>query len=308
MPRASWNGHLRLSLVSCPIYLTPATSESERIRLNMINPDTGNRVSMRTVDSETGEEVPRNKTIKGYEIEKGQYVTVEPEELESIQVESTKILELSSFIDRATVDPVYIDRPYFIYPDKGGEEAYRVITEALGKKEQAALGRIVLSSREHPVMVDSFEGGMKMVLLHAADEVRSAAFDFKDDKLNPEMIELAEQIMDKFVGKWEPDKFRDQFQEKLQGLIEAKQKGRPISKGTPPPPPTNVVDLMSVLRTSVAANDRGPAEVATAKPKRARKQDRRQGNILLPVEGRKPPEATEKKPRRTAKRGKRQAS
>src|SRR5579862_524528 len=126
MPRPSWNGQLRLSLVSCPIYLSPATSEAERVRLNMINPETGNRISMRTVDSETGEEVPRDKTVKGYEIEKGEYVILEPGEIDSLAVESSRVLNLAGFIKRSDVDPLYIGTPYYVYPDKGGEEAYRV--------------------------------------------------------------------------------------------------------------------------------------------------------------------------------------
>lgn len=289
MPRPSWNGQLRLSLVSCPIYLSPATSEAERVRLNMINPETGNRISMRTVDSETGEEIPRDRLVKGYEVEKGQYVILEPEELDALQVESSRILNLANFIDRSEVDPLFISTPYYVYPDKGGEEAYRVIAEAMAHKKRAALGRIVLSTREHPVMVEPFLGGLMMSILRSPDEVRAAEFNFKGGKIDKEMVELAETIMDKLEGKWEPEEFRDHYQEALRELIEAKQRGAPIKRGAPPAPePSNVVDLMAVLKRSVAGNTaKATAEEPVAKPKKGRgaKVDRRQPSMLLPVEG-----------------------
>jgi DNA end-binding protein Ku len=286
MPRPSWNGQLRLSLVSCPIYLSPATSEADRIRLHMINPETGNRISTRTVDSETGEEISRDRLVKGYEVEKGQYVILDPEEIGSLAVESSRVLDLGRFIDRGEVDPLYISTPYYVYPDKGGEEAYRVIAQAMTNKKRAALGRIVLSTREHPVMVEPFMGGLLMSVLRSPDEVRAADFNFKGGKLDPEMVELAETIMDRLKGKWDPEEFRDRYQEALRDLIEAKQRGAPVKKGAPPAPePSNVVDLMAVLKRSVAGNMAKAAPTPVAKPKRAAKVDRRQRTMLLPVEG-----------------------
>jgi DNA end-binding protein Ku len=290
MPRPSWNGQLRLSLVSCPIYLSPATSEADRIRLHMINPETGNRISMRTVDSETGEEIARDRLVKGYEVEKGQYVILEPEEIEALAVESSRVLNLASFIDRAEVDPLYISTPYYVYPDKGGEEAYRVIAQAMANKKRAALGRIVLSTREHPVMVEPFDDGLLMSVLRSPDEVRVADWSFKGGKLDAEMVDLAETIMDRLKGEWQPEEFRDRYQEALRELIEAKQRGTPIRKGAPPAPePSNVVDLMAVLKRSVAGKGAGKEAqtepAVTAKPKRRTKVDRRQRSMLLPVEG-----------------------
>jgi DNA end-binding protein Ku len=152
MPRPTWSGLLKLSLVSCPVYLSPATSEAERIRLNMINPATGNRIAMVTVDSETREPVERSETVKGYQVEKGQYVTLSDDEVKDLNVESSRVIELSSFVERSDVNPLFISEAYFVYPDKHGEEAYRVISEALKNKDRVALGRVVLSTREHPVM------------------------------------------------------------------------------------------------------------------------------------------------------------
>ena len=304
MPRPSWSGFLRLSLVSCPITLSPATSEAERVRFNMLNPATGNRIAMQTVDSETREVVKRSETVKGYQVEKGRYVTVTDEELRDLAPESSRVLSLSSFVSRDEVDPLFIDAPYFVYPDKNGEEAYRVITQALANKKQVALGRIVLSSREHPVMLEPFNGGLLMCTLRSQDEVRDADFDFDNAPADKQMVELAESIIAKMRGKWQPEKFNDTYQDAVRALIETKAKGLPAPKGGSAPEPTNVVDLMAVLKKSLAvaapaANDSEP------NPKRAKaKGDKRQQSMLLPVKGggqKAASAATEEKPSRRKK-------
>lgn len=278
-----WNGQLRLSLVSCPISLSPATSEAERISLHQINPKTGHRVRERLVDAETGEEVERSELIRGYEIKKGEYVTLTPDDLAAIKIESTRTLDLTSFVNRSSVDPLYIDTPYFIYPEKSGEEAYRVIAQAMADKKRVALGRIVLSTREHPVMVEPFLDGLLMTTLRAANEVRSADFKFKERKLAPEMVEMAEKIMDRLEGKWEPSEFHDEYQDALRALIEQKHGGRPIGKAAPEAKEaSNVVDLMSVLKRSLSANRAKPI----SPPPRAKtrgKHDVRQRAMLLPI-------------------------
>jgi DNA end-binding protein Ku len=287
MPRPSWSGHLRLSLVSCPISLVPATTETDRIRLNQINPATGNRISMKTVDSETGEEVDRSEIVKGYQYEKGQYVLLDSDELSSIQIESSKVLDLTTFVDRASVNPLYLDAPYYIHPEsKTGTEAFRVIAQALKNKKKAAIGRIVLSSREHPVMVEPYQDGLLMSILRTQNEVRDAEYDLPRDKLDPEMVKLAETILDRFAGEWEPEEFHDRYQDALRDLVEAKIKGLPASAPRPAPAPSNVIDLMAALKQSLTA---GPAKAeAKGNGKRAKKpaeRDRRQPSMLLPVKG-----------------------
>ncbi len=283
MPRPSWSGHLRLSLVSCPIYLAPATSESERIRLNQINQATGNRISLRTVDSQTGKEVDRSQIVKGYQYEKGQYVILDKQDLDQIQIESTKILDLTRFVDRASVNPLYLDAPYYIYPEgKTGIEAFRVIAQALINRKKAAIGRVVLSSREHPVMVEPFGDGLLMSILRTADEVREAEYDLPDDKLDTEMVQLAETILDRLAGEWDPAGFHDRYQDALRELVEAKVKGLPAAAPRPVSAPSNVIDLMAALKKSVAES---PPMAASKRNKKPAARDRRQGNILLPVKG-----------------------
>src|SRR6185503_18006260 len=233
MPRPSWSGFLRLSLVSCPIMLSPATSEAERIRFNMLNPATGNRIAMQTVESETRQTVERSETVKGYKLEDGRYVTVTDEELADLKPESSKVLTLTNFVGRDEVDPLYVDGAYFVYPEKTGQEAYRVIAQALKNKKRVALGRIVLSQREHPVMLEPFEDGLLMCTLRSEDEVRDADFDLDKTPLDKDMVSLAESIIEKMKGKWNPEKFNDTYQDAMRALIETKAKGLPAPKGTP---------------------------------------------------------------------------
>jgi DNA end-binding protein Ku len=267
MPRATWTGHLRISLVSCPINLAPATSSAQRVRLHQINPETGNRVRQRLVDEETGEAVERADLVWGYEAEKGEYVTLTREELDAIKVESSRILDLTSFVDRREVDPLYIDTPYFIYPEKNGLEAYRVIAEAMGATKRVGLGRIVLSTREHPIMVEPFEEGLLMTTLRFAGEVRDAAFDFPRERIDPEMTQMAEAILQRLRGHWKPASFRDSHQDALHELIRSKQQGRPVKAGgRDVAAPDNVVDLMAVLKRSLAEQPGRTASGRSVKP------------------------------------------
>ena len=285
--RPSWTGHLRLSLVSCPIALSPATSEVEKIRFNQINPATGNRISLKTFDAETGEPVERADIVKGYQYDKGQYVIVSKEELDEIQIESTRIMDLTTFVDRVQVDPLYVDAPYYIYPEKSGMEAYRVIAKAMSDAKKAAIGTIVLSTREHPVMVEPHGPGLVMYLLRAAEEVRQSEFDFPANKLDPKMVEMAGLIMKRAAGDFDPAQFRDRYQDALRELIEAKVKGLPREKPQRFEEPGKVVDLMALLRKSIGeAPARGavkPAGKAATGKKRTANSN--QGSLLLPIEG-----------------------
>jgi len=293
MPRASWTGFLRLSLVSCPVYLSPATSEAKRIRLNQLNGETGNRVKQQLIDSETGEVVERDQIVKGYEYDRGRYVEISDEELKELQIESSKIIDLDQFVDRDDVDPVYLDAPYYVYPDgELADEAFRVIGEAMAQKGKVGVGRVVLSSRERLVLVEPRGGGLLMSTLHSADEVRAAEFSSKHKgAIDADMVAIAETIIERKSATFDPEQFRDRYQDALHALVESKTKGlaRPSREVEEPP---KVVNLMDALKRSLAQEGTAAAEkpAAKAEPKRGKtaakaNPDRRQVAMLLPVEG-----------------------
>lgn len=317
MPRASWTGFLRLSLVSCPVYLSPATSEAKRIRLNQLNAETGNRLKQQLVDSETGDVVERDQIVKGYEYDRGRYVTISDEELKELQIESSKIIDLDQFVDRDDVDPVYLDAPYYIYPDgELADEAFRVIGEAMAHKGKVGVGKVVLSSRERLVLVEPRDGGLLMSTLHSADEVRGAEFSSKHKgEIDSDMVAIAETIIERKAAKFDPAQFRDRYQDALHALVESKTKGlaKPSREIEEPP---KVVNLMDALKRSLAQEGgKGAAEKpAKAEPKRAAKApgkqpDRRQVAMLLPVSGGgKKKEAPAQAPAQAPARGRKKAS
>ena len=290
MPRPSWTGFLKLSLVSCPIYLSPASTGVEKVSFHQINPKTGNRIKLVVQDAETGEPLERGDLIKGYEYEKGQYVTVTPAELAELQIESSKTLDLTQFVDRDEVSPVYIETPYYIYPQNAqAEEAFAVVAQAMRKKKKAAIGRIVLSSREHPVMVEPYDRGLLMSTLRTALEVRQPEFEHLRTDVDAEMVALAETIMAKLARKFEPATFHDRYQDAVRELVEAKIKNRPLPKKERFEGAENVVDLMDALRASLGRDTGAKAPVKSRK-----KADKRQPAMLLPVKGGKSEKEKEK--------------
>jgi len=285
-PRAYWKGYLKLSLVSCPIALSPATSSSERISFRQINKQTGNRLRQQLVDEVTREPVDAADKGKGYEVDKGIYIEVDDDELEAIEVESKHTIEIDRFVPAAQIDKRYYDSPYYIMPtDTVGQEAFAVIRDAMRGKSMVALGRIVLAKRERVVALEPYGKGLLGTTLRYAYEVRKPEeyFDgIQDIKVPNEMLKLAEHILDTKKGDFEPAEFEDHYETALVELLRKKQAGfKPPKQKEQAAAPRNVINLMDALRRSVEA-ERG---AAPAQGKKGRKRVEGQREMLLPIEG-----------------------
>ena len=253
-PRAYWKGFLRLSLVSCPISLFPATTSREKISFHQINKETGNRIKYLKVDAESGDQVPSEDIIKGYEVAKGEYVELDPEELEAVAIESKRTIEIDEFVEKKEIDELYMRDPYYIVPDgEVGQQAFAVIREAIRKEGMVALGRVVFTNREHVIALEARDQGMMGITLRYPYEVRDQDdyFDvIENEKVPKDMLDLAVHIVNTKKGKFEPKKFEDQYEDALKEIIRKKQKGEKIER---PKEPAHgkVVNLMDALRQSV---------------------------------------------------------
>jgi DNA end-binding protein Ku len=275
-PRANWKGFLRLSLVTCPVALFPATSESEKISFNQINKKTGHRIKYQKVDADTGEEVGSDDIIKGYKVDTDTYLEISKDELDNIALESTRTIDIDRFVPRREIDDLYLVRPYYIIPDgKVGHDAYAVIRETIRSLDKVALARVVLTSREHVIALEARDKGLMGTLLRYPYEVRADAeyFDeIQDMKITKEMLDLAKHIVDQKSGHFEPEKFEDNYESALQDLLDKKQKGLPIAKAARSAA-GNIVDIMSALRASL--KDAKPAVAAPGKKAKAKSGTKR---------------------------------
>ena len=233
-PRANWKGFLRLSLVTCPVALYPATSDSEKISFNQINRKTGHRIKYAKVDADTGEEVSSDDIMKGYKVDTDTYIEVSKDELENIALESTRTIEIDEFVPKCEIDPRYLIRPYYLVPDgKVGHDAYAVIRETIRNMDMVAIGRVVLTSREHIIALEPLENGLMGTLLRYPYEVRDEKeyFDeIQDVKVTKDMLDLAKHIVNQKAADFEPEKFEDHYEEALTELINAKRNGKTIGR------------------------------------------------------------------------------
>ena len=293
-PRANWKGFLRLSLVTCPVALYPATSESEKISFNQLNRKTGHRIKYAKVDADTGEEVANEDIVKGYKVDTDTFVEVTKEELENVALESTRTIEIDEFVARTEIDPRYLIRPYYLRPDgKVGHDAFAVIRETIREMGKVAIGRLVLTSREHIIALEAMDKGLIGTLLRYPYEVRDPAEyfdDIQDVKVTKDMLDLAKHIVEQKAGNFDPDKFEDHYETALVDLINKKRAGTPI---TPKERPRgeNVVDLMDALRKSIGG-DASEGKAPKASAKRRRKAVADQKEMLMPIAGKKPAKET----------------
>lgn len=281
--RPTWQGHLKLSLVTCPVALYSATSAAGDVHFNLINPETNNRIKMITTDPDTGP-VERKDLVKGYEVSKGEYILLTNEEINSVKLESTKTIDIERFVAGDEIDRLYWDNPYYLAPDgKLAQEPFAVIRTAMEKSGQIALARVVIGTRERILALEPRDKGILAYTIRTDAEVRKAdeVFDsISASKVDKAMIDIAEKIIEQKEGPFDPSQFVDRYEEALKALIADKQKGHKVAK-VEEPDDTNVIDLMAALRASLggkapakakpeAKSGKAPAKTAAkaaAKPK-----------------------------------------
>ena len=272
-PRSNWKGYLKLSLVSAAIAIYPATSASEKVRFNTLNRATGNRLKRQMIDSETEDVVASEDQVKGYAVGKDQYVIVEDEELSSIAIESTRTVDIERFVPKTAIDDRYRDTPYYLAPeDQVGQEAFAVIRDAMKKKKMVGIARVVMARRERIMMLEPFGKGLMGTTLLYPYEIRGEESVFEeipDLKLPDQMVGLAEEIIDRMTGKFEPEKFEDRYENAMIELIRSKQAGLPTKVEKAPARAANVVNLMDALRRSVEGDQAGKRKAKPAPAKRA---------------------------------------
>ena len=264
-PRPYWKGYLKLLLVTCPVSLTPATSEREKLRFHTVNSETGHRVRSRYVDAETGEPVPDEDEVRGYETEEGRHVLIEDDELEMVGLESTRTIDISQFVPADSIDWIWYDSPYFLVPDDAvAEEAFAVIREAMTATGTVGISRLVLSRRERAVLLQPRGRGIVLWTLRYGDEVRDPGEVFGrigEGKTEPKLLSMLQKLIGELTQPWDPSLVGDPVQERLKQLIASKQKQRrparaKARKGEETEPAANVVSIMDALRKSIS-QDKG---------------------------------------------------
>ena len=284
-PRANWKGFLRLSLVTCPIALFPATSDSEKVSFNQLNRKTGHRIKYLKVDADTGEEVDNEDIMKGYKVDNDSYIEVTKEELENIALDSTRTIDINEFVPRSDIDDLYLVRPYYIVPDgKVGHDAFAVIRDTIKSMDKVALATVVLTNREHVIALEARGKGLVGLLLRYPYEIRDASEyfdDIQDVKITKDMLDLAKHIVEQKSGAFEPEKFEDHYEAALVNLINRKRSGERIIDTARPRESGNVISLMDALKRSLSNEGRA------SNPAKGKKRKRIEGQseMLLPISG-----------------------
>jgi DNA end-binding protein Ku len=268
--RAYWKGSLKLSLVSCPVLLYPASTSADKTRFHMINRETGNRLKQQMVDAETGDVVDNDQKGRGYELKKGEYVEIDKDELDAVQIESNHTIDIDSFVPKDEIDKRYLNHPYYIAPDgKAGVDAFAVIRDAMKDQDRVALARIVLTNREHIIAIEPLGKGLLGTTLRYPYELRDADDyfdDIKNPKISKDMVELASHILDTKAAHFDPSKFKDEYENALKTLVRRKASGKPLKSAPREEKPDNVVSLMDALKQSLKG--RAAAKRTTHAPTR----------------------------------------
>src|SRR6266568_2886680 len=308
-PRANWKGFLRLSLVTCPVALYPATSDTEKVSFNQINRKTGHRIKYLKVDAETGDEVTSEDIVKGYKVDTDTYIEVTKDVLDDIALDSTHTIEIDEFVPKTDIDNRYLIRPYYLVPDgKVGHDAFAVIRETIRSMDKVAIGRVVLTNREHIIALEPLGKGLMGTLLRYPYEVRSEKEyfdDVQDVKVTKDMLDLAKHIVEQKSGSFEPEAFEDHYESALIDLIDKKRSGVRTSAKAAPKSGGNVINLMDALKRSLAS-EKQSAPAAKAKGKKPAKRAEGQREMLLPISGKRAKEEPKKaeKPTRAPARSK----
>jgi len=313
-PRANWKGFLRLSLVTCPVALYSAASDTEKVSFNQLNRRTGHRIKYAKVDADTGEEVGAEDIVKGYKVDTDTYIEVSKDELDDIALESTHTIEIDEFVPKADIDGRYLIRPYYLVPDgKVGHDAFAVIRETIRSMNKVAIGRVVLTNREHIIALEPLSKGLMGTLLRYPYEVRNDKDyfdDIQDVKITKDMLDLAKHIVEQKSASFEPEKFEDHYEAALTDLINKKRSGAHIAANAAPKSGGNVINLMDALKRSLVNEAQSAPAATKTRGKQTKKRIEGQREMLLPISGKRPKEAptNAEKPLRTSARAKTKAS
>jgi DNA end-binding protein Ku len=286
--RPIWRGHLRLALVSCPVALYSVLHASRGLHFHLINPDTGHRVHMVTVDADTDQEVDRKSLVKGYEFEKDRFVLLDDADFDSARIESSAMMSIETFVPAASIEPIYFDTSYYLAPDgDAGLDVYAVLREAIVQSKRIALSRVVIAGRERVIAITPMDGGLVAHTLHQANDLNDDGPLFEGVsgmKVNAEMVKLATQLIGRQSGRFDPSTTEDRYERRLRELIDAKLRGEGIEPEQPSEPAeSNVIDLMATLRRSLGQDNEPPAPATksraaaakTTKPKTQRETTRK---------------------------------
>jgi DNA end-binding protein Ku len=281
MPRAIWSGAISFGLVNIPVKLYSAVSR-KTVRFHQIDAESGQRIRQQRINPVSGEEVAYEQIVKGYEIGPDRYVTISPDELEALEPQKTRTIDIEDFVDLVEIDPIYYDHPYYLAPDTGAGKAYQLLLDAMEDAGKVAIARVVIRSKENLVAIRPHDGVLTMETMLFADEVippdsleELSAAD-GDQKTSDRELEMAKQLIDSLSGDFEPDKYRDEYRERVLELIERKAQGETVVIEAPPEEPKKVPDLMSALEASIAAAKSPKGDGAGKKqPARARSSTRK---------------------------------